>query len=61
MRTQPEAIASVDAGEYSRLYSNVMKAERDSGTLILPESFARRKSSRVSCIVWQKVCNSGDA
>ncbi len=35
-----------------------MKAEIDSGTLILPESSARRKSSRVSCIVWQKVRNS---
>ncbi len=28
-RTRPEAIASVDAGEYRRLYSNVMKAERE--------------------------------
>ncbi len=30
---------------------NVMKAEIDSGTLILPESSARRKSSRVRCIM----------
>ncbi len=39
---------------------NVMKAEIDSGTLILPKSIILRDVKQLSCSIGRKVRNSGD-
>ncbi len=60
-RTRPEAIECYTVSEvwrwgieYNRLYECYEGRERGSGTLILPESSARRKSSRRAVVLAEK-------